>query len=125
MTEEQKQETAEGLWHEKLKLDLIDYLNNQLKWLQLSFYEKAALLAGHLGFALIVALLGLIIFLLLVILVGLTVSELLGSFSLGFAITALAVLAVLALTFVFAKKIRRRLANMAVKMFLKIEKNEE
>ncbi|NDW09922.1 phage holin family protein [Dysgonomonas sp. 520] len=111
--------------YERIKADLHGYLQNKLKWLKLSTYEKLALAFGHLGFFIILGVFALSIFFLGVIAFGLFLGECLGSYAAGFGVMALVVVILLIVTMIVGKSLRKSLANLMVKIIHKVESNED
>jgi cbb3-type cytochrome oxidase subunit 3 len=112
-------------FYESVKTDIVGYVKNKLNWVKLTAYEKLALAGSHIGFMLTIILLCVCLFLLGVLALGLLLGELLKSYAAGFGIMVLILVILLVLFIVFAKKLRRTMANVVISIIKKVETNEE
>ncbi|SHF97582.1 phage holin family protein [Dysgonomonas macrotermitis] len=107
------------------KADLSSYIDKRLTLAKLKAYEKGASATSYIIYSLIIAVFILILFALFLFGLALLIGEALHNYSAGFGVLILIILAMLGLTFLFRRPLRRFFVNMTVRTIKKIEDDED
>ncbi|MDR1881734.1 MAG: hypothetical protein LBR26_03005 [Prevotella sp.] len=109
---------------EKIKLDLLSYINRRIRLFKLDAFEKLSISASVAGYGLMV--LSIVAVLMFFVLIGLAffIGELFDSLAAGFGIMALFSLFVLLFVFLCRRKIKESILNGTINFFRGLEDDE-
>lgn len=107
------------------KADLSSYIDKRIKLAKLKIYEKLASTSSYIMYSLIMTIFVLVLLILLLLGIGLFIGQLLNNYSAGFGILIIITLALLVLTFVFRKSLRKSFVNLTIRTIKKIEQDED
>lgn len=108
-------EKDSGKIFNKLKEDVLAYVELKLELLKLSTYERSGQLIAILSYGLILLFLAFFAFLFVFLAVGLFLGDMFDSFGAGFAVVGGLYLLIIGLVMLFKKNICRMVLNMVLK----------